>query len=157
MTTLRGFLSRIPPPLCFVAPLMIGLLLDPLWPVSLPSPALDHFVRVVGWALVAVGTVTALSAVSFFAVRRTTIVPHRSASSLVVSGPFGLSRNPMYVALTTVYVGVCAIHASLVPLVLLLLPLLLLQLCVIPMEEHSLRQAFGSEYLAYSGRVRRWL
>jgi protein-S-isoprenylcysteine O-methyltransferase Ste14 len=143
--------------LCFVVPLLIGLRLDPLVPSSVPWLGLDRFILFAGSGLVALGAVIAMSAVGCFAFRRTTIVPHRSAKSLVVTGPFRVSRNPMYVALTAVYVGVAVIYASWATLVLLAVPLLVLQLVVIPMEESSLLRLFGAEYAAYAGRVRRWI
>jgi protein-S-isoprenylcysteine O-methyltransferase Ste14 len=76
---------------------------------------------------------------------------------LITGGPFRWSRNPMYVGLSVVYLGVSVLVGSAWPLVLLGVPLGFLRLFTIPVEEQSMREAFGPEYLAYATRVRRWL
>lgn len=152
----RG-LARIPPPPAFLVPLVIGVQAGGRVPLPLLPPALEGAGRGVGAALVALSVVLAVSCVLQFFARRTTIVPHRSASSLVTSGAYRFTRNPMYVSLTSLYVGVCALTNQLWPLVLLPLPLLLVALVHIPVEEDTLVGVFGDEYRRYAARVRRWV
>jgi protein-S-isoprenylcysteine O-methyltransferase Ste14 len=154
---MRKRLVRLPPPLLFVLPLLLGLKLN----AASALPVLPQSVAVTGrwggWLLVAMGGALAASAVVLFARRRTTIVPHRSARLLVTHGPFRLTRNPMYVALTLGYAGVSLLADSWWPLLFLAVPLLFLQTVTIPTEEQLLREAFGAEYQDYAQRVRRWL
>jgi protein-S-isoprenylcysteine O-methyltransferase Ste14 len=93
----------------------------------------------------------------FFLINRTTIIPHRRASTFVQRGPYRWTRNPMYVALTLIYLGICSLTASVWPLLFLPVPLLFLNRLVIPMEERHMEEVFGAQYLAYKTRVRRWL
>jgi len=89
---------------------------------------------------------------------RTTIdptQPHRT-TSLVTSGVFERSRNPIYVADALLL----ASHAAWLgrPLALVGVPALLLALHPqIRAEERALSERFGGEYAAYVARVPRWL
>jgi protein-S-isoprenylcysteine O-methyltransferase Ste14 len=150
-------LARIPPPPAFAFPLVIGLLLGRWIALPIVSPSALGIARAVGIALLALGFALAVACVALFARRRTTIVPHRRASSLVTVGPYRLTRNPMYVSLTLLYLGVAVLGNVLWPLLLLVGPLLLVALVHIPMEEGILGEAFGEEYRLYTSRVRRWL
>jgi protein-S-isoprenylcysteine O-methyltransferase Ste14 len=77
-------------------------------------------------------------------------------TALVTSGPYRLSRNPMYVGWTLLYLGAALIArnawmiASL-PVVAGVLHRDVLQ------EEHALEQAFGEYYVRYRQQVRRYL
>ncbi len=157
MTRLRAVLARVPPPLLFVLPLAAGMWLDGR--ISTPSrPGPLATVRgALGWTLAVSGVAVAVSCVATFVRRRTTIVPHRRARSLVTTGAFRISRNPMYVASICLYLGVSVIGNALWPLILLPIPLAFLRAITIPVEERTLAEAFGAEYLAYASRVRRWL
>ena len=151
-------LSLSPPPLVFVAALVLGLRLDAARPWALVADGGGaRAVATLGVALMAAGALFAASAIGLFVRHRTTIVPHHRSRALVTGGPFRVTRNPMYVASAAVYVGV-ALHANaLWPLLLLALPLAFLQFVTIPREEALLRAAFADEYPSYAARVRRWL
>lgn len=154
---MRAVLSRIPPPMLFVVPLMIGLRVNRAYAQPLAPDALARTGGVLGWLLVALGVLITASSVALFIRRRTTIIPHRGARSLVTGGPFRFSRNPMYVALSAVYLGVCLVSNSAWPLLFLAVPLVFLQAVTVPIEERMLRDRFGAEYEHYAARVRRWL
>jgi protein-S-isoprenylcysteine O-methyltransferase Ste14 len=78
--------------------------------------------------------------------------PHR----IIRSGPYGRSRNPMYVAWTLVYLGVALIANTAWPLVLL--PAVLLWThAVVLREERHLESHFGAEYRQYRSSVRRYI
>jgi protein-S-isoprenylcysteine O-methyltransferase Ste14 len=151
-----GWLA-IPPPLLFVAPLLVSYALGRRWPLLLAPTAWQHSLRWAGITLIAVGVVHAASAIALFVKSRTTIVPHHRSSALVMSGAYRWTRNPMYVGLTFVYLGVAALLTSVWALLLLPLPLYLMNAHVIPMEERQLEAVFGEAYAHYKARVRRWL
>jgi protein-S-isoprenylcysteine O-methyltransferase Ste14 len=96
---------------------------------------------------------------SFAELRRagTHIRPDRPTTSLVTNGPFGWSRNPIYLSLILVYTGVSTFANALWPLILLPAAILGLQRGVIEREERYLDHKFGDAYREYSARVRRWL
>jgi protein-S-isoprenylcysteine O-methyltransferase Ste14 len=146
---------RYPPPLLFVLGIVLGWWLDRAMPLPLAGPAARW--RAVGWALVAFGISLTTWAVATFRGARTSIIPNRPATTLVTHGPFRLSRNPMYLALTLLYLGMVLLLNSAWPLLLLPLVITVLQWTVIRPEEHYLAARFGVSYAEYWRRVRRWL
>jgi protein-S-isoprenylcysteine O-methyltransferase Ste14 len=150
-------LQRIPPPLVYVAALLLAHLLDVRWPIAQPTAAWQDGLRWFGLALIVAGFGHAASAIALFVTSRTTIVPHHRSAKLVVRGAYRWTRNPMYVGLTLAYLGVAAMLASVWALPLLAVPLFVIHKHVIPMEERQLEAVFGDEYRRYRTHVRRWL
>ena len=146
-----------PPPLLFALGLAGGWLLDRAVALPLAPPAARPIVALAGWLLLAGGVALSAWAVATFRGARTSIIPNRPASRLVVHGPFRFSRNPMYAGLTLLYLGAVCLLDSLWPLLLLPAVIALLHLTVIRLEERYLGAAFGAAYDAYRRRVRRWV
>ena len=95
---------------------------------------------------------------SVIAMRRagTTPNPTRPTTALLTAGPFGFTRNPMYLAWELVIVGV-GLAANSPWVILMAVPdAILTRRLVIDKEERYLDTKFGSEYRAYKSRVRRW-
>jgi protein-S-isoprenylcysteine O-methyltransferase Ste14 len=148
---------HFPPPFLFVAGFLVALGLE-RWVLSLrfgggSRPALV----LTGWLLIALGIGVLVWAMLTFRGARTAIMPFKSASRIVESGPYRFSRNPMYVGLTLTYVGLSVLMGMAWPLLLLPLVLMALFGLVIKREERYLDHAFGPEYAEYRKHVRRWL
>jgi protein-S-isoprenylcysteine O-methyltransferase Ste14 len=76
---------------------------------------------------------------------------------LVVSGPFAILRNPLYVGNIALWVGF-ALTARLVWLAPLIVVLLGLEYhAIVRWEEQLLESRLGDAYRAYAARVNRWL
>jgi protein-S-isoprenylcysteine O-methyltransferase Ste14 len=105
------------------------------------------------------GVVTGALGVVSFRRARTTVNPTRpdSSSSLVLSGVYAFTRNPMYLGLLLVLVG-WAIFLSNI-LAFLVLPgfIFYMNRFQIEPEERALASLFGREFDAYKSRVRKWL
>lgn len=140
----------IPPPLYYVVGFVAGMLI-PFRIPTLPGTA------ILGAVILAIGTTLALGGIVAVVRHRTTIVPHRVVSSLVTTGAYRLSRNPMYTGLAIAYVGGALLVESWWSLVLLPLVLYAVLRLVIDPEERYLAAAFDEAYEAYRVRVRRWL
>ncbi len=80
-----------------------------------------------------------------------------AASSLVSSGVYRFTRNPMYLGLSVTLLGWAMFLSN--PLALLAVPLFVLYInrFQINPEERVLSSLFGAEYAAYKEKVRRWL
>jgi protein-S-isoprenylcysteine O-methyltransferase Ste14 len=150
---------RFPPPLLFVGGILAAWLLEsrfhelPVIPGSV-SPIVYRFL---GYMLILAGIVLAAWGMITFARAHTAIIPNRPASSIVDTGPYRFTRNPMYTGMTLAYLGI-AVHLN-SGWALLLLPvvLFLLHRFVIRREERYLSEAFGATYDAYRARVKRWV
>jgi protein-S-isoprenylcysteine O-methyltransferase Ste14 len=144
----------VPPPLTYLLPLVLGLLLDRQFHI----PFLPRSVaRSLGWPLIGGGVL--LNGWFFFTMRRsdTPIDPREPVSNLATDGPFRYTRNPAYLSMTMIYAGVAALRNALWAIVFLPLVLYVIQHDQIEREERYLERTFGEEYLAYKARVRRWL
>ena len=145
---------KVPPPLIYLLPLVLGLVLD----TRARVPFLPRGVaRALGWPLVVGGA--ALNR-WFLRTIREADVPIRTdrpVPRLTTEGPFRHSRNPSYLALAMIYAGIAALRNSLWAALLLPLVVYVIRREVIGREERYLERAFGEEYLAYKARVRRWV
>ena len=147
---------KVPP--VGVVLVMAGL----MWFVAGIVPALEfvfparEFVAVI---FVVAGLVTGAMGIVSFVRAKTTVNPMKpdSASSLVVSGLYVRSRNPMYLGLLLILVGWGWYLSN--ALAFLLLPgfILYMNRFQIEPEERALASLFGQDFVAYKSRVRRWL
>ena len=99
----------------------------------------------------------AFSAVNQFAKLHTTLDPHGSVSAIVTSGPYRLSRNPIYLGFVCTLIGLSLALSNYWGVVLSPLFMILLVQLVIKHEEIYLEKKFGDVYTSYKSRVRRWL
>ena len=152
---MRALDHRVPPPFLMLAIGALMALSIPLGPPMMPAA-----VRWSSTALffVAAG-VFAFPAFAAFAKAKTTIDPVQldRASSLVTTGIYRLTRNPMYVGLTFL---LCAWAAWLGQPVTTAGPIafaLFIDRFQIVPEERVLAATFGEPYVAYCRSVRRWI
>jgi len=145
---------HVPPPFVYVMAIGLGVLLQRAVPLRIGGGG----VRVIAaWACVAAFAALAGSSFQSFWSRHTSIVPIRPATTLVVSGPYRWTRNPMYVGMALLTLGAALWRNTWWIVVLLAPALLAIDRLVIAREEKYLRRRFGSDYEAYVRRVRRWL
>lgn len=144
-----------PPPLLYLTALTIGLVFQALLPQPILSSA--PLSQGIGVLLFVLGGL--LTRWSFITMRRvgTSGNPRKTSTALATSGPFRISRNPIYLAMTGMYLGISFFINSAWSLVLLVPLLFVMHWGVIFREERYLAKQFGQEYLEYKSMVRRWL
>lgn len=113
--------------------------------------------QLAGGLLILIGLVLLVSANGLFVRAGTDVIPFREVSTLVTTGVYRFSRNPMYLGMLTVLLG-CAVtvgaaSALLVPVIFAVI----IEYRFIRPEEQMLLALFPEDYPAYRGRVRRWL
>jgi len=94
---------------------------------------------------------------SLFKKHRTTVKPDESPTALVTSGPFRLSRHPMYLGMLAILLGVAILLGSVVTFVFPILFAILMEAIFIPLEERNLEEIFAERYVEYRKKVRRWI
>jgi protein-S-isoprenylcysteine O-methyltransferase Ste14 len=88
---------------------------------------------------------------------RTPVSPYRAAETLVSTGPYLRTRNPIYLAFAWIYLGLACWIASLWPVLLFPALVYAMNRFVIAREEAHLEGRFGKAYRDYKARVRRWM
>ena len=142
------------PPWVYLGAIALGLLVHVALPVRLVSRA----VRVpLGGTTVLVAVALFLSAVRTFRTAGTPVPGNRPTTTIVRTGPYRWSRNPIYLAFSLLHLGVACWVNSLWLLVTLIPAVALMSFVVIPREEQYLAPRFPSDYLPYRASVRREL
>jgi protein-S-isoprenylcysteine O-methyltransferase Ste14 len=142
--------------------LFIGLLLiflpgRILASTGIMPPAAIGAWQVAGMLLGAAGGALALTCIlTFVFIGRGTPAPFDPPRRLVVQGPYGLIRNPMYVGAGLALAGAALVYQSIPLLGYAGLFLAIAHLFVVLYEEPTLRQTFARDYEAYCLRVGRW-
>ena len=148
--------TKVPPPVVAAAAALI------IWGISQLTPQIEipSSVRFVASLTLVVGGVT-LAVAGFLSFRRarTTVHPTRpeEATSLVTTGIYRFTRNPMYLGLLLILVAWVVFLSSPWALLGAAAFVLYLSRFQIAPEERALLKLFGSEYASYKASVRRWL
>ena len=143
-----------PPPLIFLSGLLVGGLISWFFPVGfLPK----SFAVISGVVMIVAGFAVILTSILQMRRAETNVEPWKPTTSILDDGLYGISRNPIYVAMALIYTGVAFLFNSFWFLPPLILVLLIIHYGVILREEKYLEGKFGVEYLNYKNRVRRWV
>jgi protein-S-isoprenylcysteine O-methyltransferase Ste14 len=127
------------------------------WGLSLISPRLfGSLGDWLGTLLVGLGLLVMLGAAAQMALARTTVIPRRDPSSLVTTGLFAWSRNPIYLADALILTGAILWLDAILALPLIAGFAWLIQTRFIRDEEARLTAAFGPEFDLWAARTRRW-
>ena len=147
---------KIPPPLVALA---FGLA---MFGVSRLAPELTFrrpAARPIAMALAVAGVMVALAGVFAFRRERTTVNPLKpeTTTSVVSSGIYRFTRNPMYLGLSCALAGWAVYLSHAAAAVLLPVFVLYMNQFQIKPEERVLQAKFGPEFTQYMARVRRWI
>jgi len=147
---------KIPPVLATV---LFAIL---MWAVYRLTPGIDlpREVRILSFSILAIlGAAIGLAGVISFRRVSTTVNPLNpdNCTTLVASGVFSWTRNPMYLALLLLLIGWAIYLANLFSLLLAAVFLAYMNRFQIVPEERALEKKFGAAFLAYKQQVRRWI
>ena len=142
------------PPTLLLGAFLIGVALELVRPTEVPGgwPR-----ALAGLALVVLGGAGVRGAMRQFRAAGTNIETDRPSETVVTTGLYARSRNPIYVSLLSILAGLGLAVGSLWVLALLVPFGLVLRFGVIAREERYLARKFGEPYRAYTAAVRRWL
>ena len=118
----------------------------------IPSPF-----RYIGIVPILFGIILNLWTDHLFKKLSTTVKSHELPSTLIVVGPFNISRHPMYVGMLSILLGTAIICGTILTLLYPILFIIFMEMLFIPLEEKNLIKQFGEKYLQYKKRTRRWI
>ncbi len=143
-----------PPPLIFLGFLLLGLVLDALWPLAILPDVTQYLLGIVLFGL---GIGLSVTCIAHLRRLGTDFRTHKPTSTLVTDGPYRVSRNPIYIALSLAHIGIAVAVDSPWMLAMLIPALAVVRVGVIAREERYLEAKFGDDYRRYRASVRRWL
>ena len=146
--------NKIPPP---IVTLTFGLF------IYFSRPFFPEFnnelLSIVSGLSLLIGIGVLVSAVASFRKQKTTVNPLdiEKASSLVISGVFKYSRNPMYLGMVFILLSI-ALKFNLIGgiILTLLFTIFITRFQIIP-EEVVMEKLFKEEFDSYKKKTRRWL
>ena len=141
------------PPIVFLCAILLGIAVNRAWPLHFVSPS----VRLLGPLVTAFAVVLFLLSYREFRAAGTPVRGSERTNTIVRTGPYRFSRNPIYVAFILFVLGLSVWLNNLWLLVTLVPAVGIIAMVVIPREERFLGRNFNDQYSSYKDRVRRWL
>jgi protein-S-isoprenylcysteine O-methyltransferase Ste14 len=150
--------NRIPwPPLIYLSAAILGLIAEVNYPLPWVTGGLATTLQILG-AIFGIGALAIdVIAAKTFAHHQTTILPNRAATTLITSGPYAWSRNPIYLGNTLLVLGAGLYFGKLWLVILAPVAAIITQKLAIEKEEKHLEARFGHAWIDYKFKVRRWL
>jgi protein-S-isoprenylcysteine O-methyltransferase Ste14 len=152
----RGADVRFPPPLVFLAGVLIGAGLHQ-YVRAAPVPVSRTISVTAGGVLIVVAIALAAWARGLFVRTGQSVIPWTPTPEMIFGGPYRFTRNPMYVGMTLLEIGIGLVLNNLWVVALALPALLIIHFIAVRPEEAYLSQKFGDGYRGYLQRVRRYL
>jgi len=148
---------RIPPPIVALIGILLIFLSKDYILILYLHPHLQNTLSIL---FLIIGFVIIFSATKEFKKSETTVNPMKpeTSTSLVTSGIFKYTRNPMYLGLTSILLASCFYFSSLLGIIVYV-PLFILYITVFQIipEEETMKGLFNDEYFNYCSKVRRWI
>ncbi len=142
--------GNIPVPEGHVLSLVAGVALHIWHPLELsPAAWLRH---VLGWPILLAGILLIARCVA-----TVQDIDIEKPVTLITTGPYAFSRNPMYLAWTIIYLAIVLLVNSWWLIILLPALVLFTHFFVVAREEDQLERQFGEQYRQYCAKVRRYL
>jgi protein-S-isoprenylcysteine O-methyltransferase Ste14 len=152
MTTVRP--TKLLPPVWYLLSLVAMAALHFWVPGARIIPAPWRWLGVV--TLVA-GLALTMTGARLFERAGTGIKPFSEVTTLVQSGPYRFTRNPMYLGLVLSLLGVVAMLGTATPWAVIPVFAWWINWRFVRQEEAMLETRFGAEYTTFKQRVRRWV
>jgi protein-S-isoprenylcysteine O-methyltransferase Ste14 len=141
------------PPIVFMSAILLGIALHHAWPL----PFLPSTLRLLGPLVTLCAVLLFVFSLREFRSAGTSVRGTERTTTVVRTGPYRFSRNPIYLAFILILVGL-AVWLDDLWLFLTLIPAsAFIVVVVIPREERFLERNFPDEYAGYKATVRRWL
>ena len=144
------------PPVLFIAAIAAAVLLAHIAPVSWPGVD-DAPARLVGWGFGLLGIGLIAWSIERLLSHGTTVMPDKTSSVLVTTGPYWRFRNPIYLGEVLLLLSAAEVTKNVWFVAAATgFALLVTVLQIIPEERH-LQARFGDAYTTYKARTRRWI
>jgi protein-S-isoprenylcysteine O-methyltransferase Ste14 len=142
------------PPLILLLSIGTAILFNAIAPIA---RIIQFPYTLAGLPLILIGILLFRKTVALITSQRTALDPKGTPSTLITTGPFAATRNPIYLGFLSIALGVAIALGSVSALVAPIAFFAVVNAVTIPFEEHMLKHTQGMAYDSYRHRVRRWL
>jgi protein-S-isoprenylcysteine O-methyltransferase Ste14 len=146
--------KQIFPPTYLLASILTMLLLHFFLPVARIIAAPWNLLGIV---ILIAGVAINVGADNLFHRVRTTVRPFEESTTLVTTGLYRFSRNPMYLGFVLILISVAILCGSLTPFFVVALFAVLMDRGFIAREEKMLARKFGASWQKYEAMTKRWI
>ena len=146
--------TKIPPPIIALICIVINYLSTYLInPIKFPN------IEIIGGLILFLGVATAVLAILLFKKEKTTVNPMKpeETTTLVTTGVFSITRNPMYLGLFFFTSSTVLFFGSWFGILILMFFVWFITKFQIIPEEEAMEKLFGNKYDEYRQNVRRWI
>jgi protein-S-isoprenylcysteine O-methyltransferase Ste14 len=146
--------TKIPPPIIALICIVINYLSTYLInPIKFPN------IEIIGGLILFLGVATSVLAILLFKKEKTTVNPMKpeETTTLVTTGIFSITRNPMYLSLFFVTSSTVLFFGSWFGIIILMFFVWYITKFQIIPEEEAMEKLFGNKYNDYRQNVRRWI
>ena len=147
----------VPPPVMILVGLLIGIILDRLSPLPIPQITGRSSQIILASCLLAIGSALVLGCIYMMKQAKTNVPVHMPSKTLITTGLYELTRNPIYLGQFLFYLSMCIFFQSAWSMAFFLPIVLMFHYAVVLPEEEYLTKKFGKVYLAYKKAVPRWV
>jgi protein-S-isoprenylcysteine O-methyltransferase Ste14 len=150
--------AHIPwPPLIFLVAIVVSVALGLLYPLPWLGGVLADLLFAIGGLMILATLALWFTAIRMMMRAGTTLSPTGTPEHFLTAGPFGVSRNPIYLGNVVLLLGLGLITGNLWFILLAFIAGFLTAKLAIAGEERILAAKFGKRYRDYCRRVRRWI
>lgn len=141
------------PPIVFLSAILLGIALNQVWSFSFVPSTFS----LLGPLFILCAVLLFLFSLREFRAAGTSVRGSERSTTIVRTGPYRFSRNPIYLSFILLVLGL-AVWLNDVWLLVTLVPAVAFMVAVvIPLEEQFLERNFYEQYSSYKATVRRWL
>ena len=141
------------PPYIHLAFVILGLILQFVWPVSV-FPLLWQLSLPI--LLLIMVYLLGKNAAPQFSKKGTTLGVSTPTTAIITEGAYRYSRNPIYLGMALMHLALGILIDSVWLMILVIPAMIVMTNGVIIREEKYLARKFGDDYLSYKSTVRRW-
>lgn len=145
------------PPLIYLAAIAIAAALGIIYPLPWIGGLLADLLFVIGWLVLLAVVALWFTAFRTMISAKTPINPNGIPTHLVTTGPFSVSRNPIYLANSLLLIGIGLVGGLAWFLLLAFVASYAVSRLAIEREEKLLAAKFGKRYRDYEKKIRRWI
>jgi protein-S-isoprenylcysteine O-methyltransferase Ste14 len=146
-------MKKIPlPPTTLILSFLLSFIISLYYPIYRFTPQYT-----LGAILIFLSLIIISISILKFKKNKTSIDPNDIPDTLIVSFPYSISRNPIYLSMLILLFGIDMMFRNIIMFINLIIFFIIINIFVIPKEEINIEKKFGNKFIDYKRKIRRWI